>query len=313
MIVVGFAALAGCAGVLGFEDIVFVAAVPDAAALDSASGARIPGAGLARRPEGEIVKRTQLVALTKEDALGELWPRLTRDELTIVFERYVPGPAAFNRAPFIARRSNRDAAFEAPERLLPEVIPVAQTPSLSADGARIYLVQDAEGGKVLHTIASGGALEAIKGPPRTDAVHPFFVETTRELFYARAFTTGSYAIYRATGSEATFSLPVQIVSIMRPSAGATTAYVEPVLSDDGRRLYFSTYRDFDDGGAELGEAFVATRENVGEPTFGEPQIVRGIDVREAKIGWVSPDECRLYTYRIVGGFYRLFVEERAPQ
>lgn len=323
--------LAGCGAVLGIQDIehetpAAVDGGPEAGPKDAGDDSPAPRHCAAN---AEIATTEELTGLRDDSGVnGEDAPRLTHDELTIVFRRVAPGGGVLGT--FVAHRSTLDAPFESPHQLLVAGGKDGE-PAFTAithDGTRIFFSQvapDAGTARALRTaVRTEGVLDPRVIPnlgDDTDSVFPFPVDETRELFFARSTELRGpsrvYRLYRATGAGEAFTSANEVTTVetIAPADGFVTSYNEPVLSDDGRHLYFTARGIATVGSALDSSWYVAARLDPTSPTFEKPELLRMFDqsMPAGGIGALSPDDCRLYTYRKpAGGPSHLFVETRKP-
>lgn len=263
------------------------------AAIDSSTS---PDSAVADGPTGDCHTTTKFGT---PRALGELaasdqnsFPRLTADELTIVFYRQD------GAGPRIATRASRAEKFG---NVVPFEAGVGGTVSLSHDGLVAYGAPFAADGVKIATRASS---TAPFGPPAPvpgleDVHHPFLTITGTELWVVRQLPGASPAILRASVTSGVVGTPEPATTF-----GAGDYGVAPTLSRDGLTLYF---------GSPLGvpgdyDIFVAHRASTSD-LFASPTAVTELNSSARELpGWLSPDDCRLYFQQ----GHAIAVAERSP-
>jgi hypothetical protein len=273
----------------------------------------------------DLVPFEQIVPITELDTADDDRDiRFTPDERTAVFRRSKGGP-------FLATR---------PSALQPLVIQPAQatglpsfwTASLSTDARFLFYVCDISGpGFFLcyaerpdDTTAFDVSYEANVGDQRPG---PF---EWGDLDWGDGYVTGNLAAYyfmaRTLGDAASV---YAVFSAKRPASEATdggilapfaspqivftpddTTFVDhPVVTSDELTLYVNTTTSTD----PIPHVQMATRASVNDP-FGALSPVSELDSVEGEYPtWISPDRCRLYLSRKVGGQWDLYVASRSPK
>lgn len=241
-------------------------------------------------------------------------PTLSADERTAYFtstrDAADAGPGRGKSDLFVAKRATRADPFGAPSAVL-EVSSIEEeySPTLSDDGLSLLFHSNRGGASNAVYLARRGTPTADFGVPAAlagvplGAVTPFLRADGKELFYSLGGK-----IHHASGSVATgFAGGTRAAEL--DGSGLDNS---PVLSRDGRTLYFASNRT---EGGSVGDTdiWVATRATEGDP-FGGLRNVTELNTGLGELpAWLSPDGCRLYLARAnAGGTYELHVAERAP-
>jgi hypothetical protein len=244
----------------------------------SSTGAGAGGPGCDRgQPFGPPVRLTELS--TDDD---EVFPRLTPDELTIVFAR--------NEQLYLATRATASDPFGEPSHV--ESAGGALAPSLSSDGLTMYSSSLLAGALGALQVATRASVDVEFAQPMElgldtdgDEGHPFLTADDGELWFVA--DAASSQVWRA---------PVDADG----TVGSTTPVDElddsfilwaPTPTADGLELYVAR------GATDNYDIHVARRASRSE-TFGPLEPVtelsqEGILNREVP-GWTTPDGCRIY-------------------
>jgi Tol biopolymer transport system component len=175
-----------------------------------------------------------------------------------------------------------------------------RAPSLTGDGARLYLRSNRAGTLGFNDIwtttrtgPDGGFVEPV--PARNvnedaDDVDPSIQSNGARLYFASDRNGGGAANYQifesVVGGDGTTGTPTPIVALGK-------AIRWPVISADGLTLYYGSGAGHPraKGGVDI---WASTRSDVGAAfPAGEP-VAELNDVGEDTPGWVSPDRCVLY-------------------
>jgi hypothetical protein len=269
--------------------------------------------------------------ITELNSSSDEWaPRLTSDELTIVFASARSGGPGLVSI-YVATRASRLLPFS-DVQVLPGPVNgtgISVHPSITGDGRTIYYQS-----KTTTTGTSGP--DRIWRATRSNTFSPFGVGTivpdlaplnagdydltpfvgsdgTRVVFASsRGTTIPDFDLYEAVAKpNGGFDVPVRIPIVNHTPARDDT----PVLSADGLTLYFSSWR-LDETTGNL-DVFQASRMSLAAP-FGMPvQINELATTSYEAAGWVSPDNCRMYllSNRVVdggAGMLDLFVSSKPP-
>jgi len=236
-------------------------------------------------------------------------PRLSVDELTLVFyATLVPG-APPGHTIYVASRALKSDPFSAASPMAVNSNAADRSPMLSADGLSLYFASDRDPTSEIYlaTRAStndpfGNAFPLTAVNTTANEGDPFLSFDGQELFLSRQSGADNPEIYRAIRSGAGFGGASLVAELSDPAAFDRN----PVLSADGLNIYFASNR------VALGDEriWMATRPTKSS-AFGAPTPI-GID---GSPGWISPDNCRLYfSAELAGGagFTDIYVAERAP-
>jgi len=223
--------------------------------------------------------------------------RLSPDELTVYFETWSSGvPWKL----YVARRASKDDAFPTPS-MLTAVTSTANDfdPSISTDGLTLWFGSDRDGGvQHLYVATRASVLGEFGAPQRASLVNsdapdgqPFLTADGGELWFTsnRAPSAGR-DIWRASKIGDAFGAPVA-----EPALDSSAEDWLPMLSADRLTIYFASNRG---GGGAKGdfEIYRAHRANV-DDGFPAPTLVDELNTAGADLpGWLSPDDCRIYTY-----------------
>lgn len=285
------------------------AATTDATALDATADATNVDAGDAVRcdPTKDFPYAVPLPSLSSPQQDYSL--TLTPDELTVFLTsaRIDGGDAP---RVFTATRQNANDPFPAPVEVLLGAGPV-QGPaglSLAGDGRTLFFsLFDLSTGKndlYMSTRSSTTSLDFSSPTPLTelndpleDDVSPTVSPDADEIFFI-SHRTGAWVIYRSTKTPSAGFRPPAIVNELVVDGGRPLGLA---LAPNRKTIYFGL-----ETAAGLGalDVWSATRNSAGEP-FGTPKPVPNISSNASDtVGWVSPDDCRLYfaSGRDGGGF-----------
>jgi hypothetical protein len=226
--------------------------------------------------------------------------RLTPDERTLYFDGIREAGAAGNPSfdLFVTTRLDTGDSFGPASRVVPPSDPATHeyAPSLTDDGLTLFFERQAIGSAVSNifmakrakttddfgapTMVSGVNTSGYDGNPfvRGDGSEIWFVatgaDTTIDIFRARSDGAGAYA-----------ASPVSEVS------SAFGDYY-PVISADGRALYFASDRPLPGAGGL--DVWVARRTDP-NGKFDAPLPLANVNTTADEAPtWISPDGCRLY-------------------
>jgi Tol biopolymer transport system component len=289
-------ALGGCGLLTGIDDLVNVPDPLDASTSSEAS-APTPDAPTAPPrcdPEKPFETPTRVMDLSPEDGYEDGDARLSADERTVYFQSTRETDPVLHRV-WVSTRRDADASFEPPTLIELESGVSFYAPVVTPDGLTIVMQRGKEGSTlVFATRPDPGAqflnLQNVRGTnaPGEDERDPFLASDGRLLF-ARVSAQGA-DVYIAAGS---FKSGFAATALAR--INSTSQERNPVLSADGRRLFFSSDRDSAAGTRRI---FTATREDPTAP-FGEPTQVSELAVPGGTHDydaptWISEDGCVLY-------------------
>lgn len=304
------------------------AAAPDtdAAADASIADAGGPGADAAADAGPPCDRRKPFGLAGRLIALGSAayQPQLTPDELTIFFSRATAvEDAGVRRRIFIARRASTADRFEAPT----EVTGLGTMPTHDDHG--LFLLPRASAGSRVLFLSSVRGLSS-QDYYRVDADRGFTtfgigsmipVLSTGGLEGGATFTADAGGMYftRVDYPDGSASgRGVLYRAALDPSLGATEVVRVPgfeardvpdgfaAVTPDDLALYFSTLT------ADGWRMQVARRSVTTDP-FGPPErldSLAGTPGTSSYVGWVSPDECRIYFARGVDAESEIYVAER---
>lgn len=242
------------------------------------------------------------------------WPRLTDDELTLVFASTRGGPFQYYQADRTARTSPFGSLRELTE-LGGGGLDV--DPMISGDGLTVFFATKRSLTKLLDLFWSTrlGRSKQFAMPNPVPAVnsndddfHPFFLAADDSLWFTSTRAAGNARqVYRAPSDKAgAFETPVAVGELVADTAE------NPVLSKDGLTIFFASTRA---GGKGQIDIWKGTRSSLGG-TFGSFTNVAELNTSSDDIpGWVSNDGCRLYFHSDRPGTLGLtdmYVAERPP-
>ena len=247
-------------------------------------------------------------------ALDDFAPRLSHDELRIVFTRLtVPNPVGNI---FVAERSSRDGAFtsvtpvsgiNSPQdeytAYLSENGLTAYYDRLDASGYNIYQASRATTGD---SFGMGSEVSNVSNGATTSDYEPFVVPGVGMYFGSQRSGNSSDIWFAPTLGGGGFGNP----AILNTNVSAVGVNEElPTLSMDGLAIYFFRYP-----GLGL-DVWVSTR-----PTTGDDWGVATNDLGvlntaayEEHPGWLSDDNCRLYYASRELGNLNIRMAVRTPQ
>lgn len=246
------------------------------------------------------------------DDTGEGAPSLSENELTIYFNRV---GLSGNFASFIHAgvRSNIDAPFGTDDQLKLEVDDKnVYQPSISSDGKTLlFIVESSRDGSFI-TVARRDRTENSFGPtesfaPSVGHANPdgprFGVDS--DVYYAVGDVDGGdphQRPYRVAVTDGGFAEPTEMKGLA--VTGADTS--APTVTRDGKYGYFHSTRD-GNGGATNSDIFVARHES--DQWVDIRRISELSTPASETVGWLSPDNCRLYFTR-TGTVQRIYVAKR---
>jgi Tol biopolymer transport system component len=284
--------LVACGGVTVAPD----AAPPvDAAAgqVDAPAATRCDPSGLFARP----------VPLLTVDGYA-IAPRLSPDELTL----YYQGESG-NSDLYVTQRPSRSEPFATPILLGLSTAAQEGGPTVSSDGRTLlYSAVPVLGeGSHLYVATRSSILGEFGNPSKAMTINsttiteddgqPFLTADGQELWFAsdRAGGAGHWDLYRAATTSSGFQAPTRVAEL----SSADDEWL-PALSADRLTVYYSSNRA-DPGGQGGFDIWMSRRAHVGDEF---PPPVRVLNVNTAHddyVGWLSPDDCRLYLASDVTG------------
>lgn len=257
--------------------------VEDAMPVDA--GIDATGCDLAK-PFGAIVHLVDLSSPAPDYTLS-----MTADEKVVVLGSFRAdgGPQLF-----VATRATLADTFSTPVLLQIADAAGPSTPSLTPDGGVLFFTMYVPGtaldlfsttGLADGTYAAPVALDELNSA--ADDLTPALGVDGDEVFFD-SFRNGIQGIYRSTRTAAGMFRPPVLVNEIFIDGGRQIA---PVLSADGKTLYFAA--DTPSGLGAL-DIWVATRASRTDP-FGPPRPVPELSSTASdQPAWLSPDGCRLY-------------------
>jgi len=277
------------------------------------------GAGTICDPAATFDAPAAVAGLNTADVEGV--PRLTPDELELYFYFYASGNAGGTADPNLrrAQRTSVDQPFGAAVAL-PRVNTTAAEydPSVSSDGLTLFFESNRVAGEGYHLYMSTrpshaaefeapAELANVNSASVTDTdEEPFVTADRQELWFAsnRAGGLGNVDIYRAEWNGASFGNVVDVTSL---STSASDYY--PTLSADKLTIYLSSTRPGGQGGYDIWTAHRSTTND----GFPPPKLVAELNSSGVEyVGWLSPDNCRIYFSSDRAGTFDIYVASRHP-
>ncbi len=280
--------------------------VPDAAVPD----AGVPDASAICDPRGTFDAPVAISNLHPTNV-----PRLTADELEIYFSQ----DPQETQDIYMARRSSILQPFgNATPVNAVNTTNEESDASVSSDGLILFFESDripAEGYHIYISTRTSRASDfgtpllaaGANSATATDSdIFPFVTSDGQELWFSstRAGGLGLSDIYRATRSEFNFTNVVAVRELNTSSAD-----VLPVVSADKLTVYLSSRRQPGVGGADIWTAHRSTTSD----GFPAPTLVPELNsIADDLVGWLSPDNCRLYFSSNVSGRLTIYIANRRP-
>jgi hypothetical protein len=219
----------------------------------------------------------------------EEMPRLTPDELTVVFARH--------KTLLYATRSSVSEPF-GPAEAPPGFDEVeGWSPWLSPDGLTLYFSLDSYSANPSILVARRNSTADDFGKPEDAGLdtgglewHPYLSPDQSDIWFVNEAVGESAQIWRAPiAGDGTIGTPAVVPEL----AGASIDWA-PVISADGLEIFFGR------GASGNYDIYSARRTSTADP-FGTPGPVTEL-VKEGQLnrdlpGWLSPDRCRLYFSR----------------
>jgi len=277
------------------------------------------GAGTICDPGATFDAPAPVAGLNTADVEGV--PRLTPDELELYFYFYASGNDGGTADPNLhrAQRTSVDQPFGA-AIALPRVNTTAAEydPSVSSDGLTLFFESNRVAGEGYHLYMSTrlshaaefetpAELANVNSASVTDTdEEPFVTADRQELWFAsnRAGGLGNVDIYRAEWNGASFGNVVGVTSL---STSASDYY--PTLSADKLTIYLSSTRPGGQGGYDIWTAHRSTTND----GFPPPKLVAELNSSGVEyVGWLSPDNCRIYFSSDRAGTFDIYVASRHP-
>ena len=236
-------------------------------------------------------------------------PRLSADELTA----YVTDYTGSTWDLYVAQRSTPDGAFETPTPMTAENSSAYDyDPAASADGLTLWFASNRSGQNHIYVAGRSSTLTDFGAPglatgvnsQSDEDVQPFESPDGQELWFTstRAPNLGLRDLWVATRSGSGFGNPVH--------ADALSSAAEdwgPAITGDGLTIFFQSNRG--GAGSKGGfDIYTSHRAHVTD-AFPAPTPVDELNTSgDDAVGWISPDDCRLY-FSTPGGS---FVATRLP-
>lgn len=275
----------------------------------------VPDASSICDPTGTFDKPVPLTGLNT--AGNEGVPRLTTDEIELYFSGNLTGAPEANI--YRAQRSATSQPFGMPIALT-QVNTMANEfdPSLSSGELTLFFGSDRVSGEGRHLYVSTRASRVgdfgapsevanVNSATVTDVDgQPFVTADGQELWFAsnRAGGLGGQDIYRATWNGSGFA---NVAAITELSTNATD-YL-PTLSADKLTVYLSSTRPGGKGSYDIWTAHRSTTSD----GFPAPRLVPELNSSATDwVGWLSPDNCRIYFSSTVAGTQDIYVATRHP-
>ena len=243
-------------------------------------------------------------------------PRLTADELELYMDDNA-GQADVNI--YRARRDAIGQGFSMPKPVTAvNTTGFEAVPSVSSDGLTLYFHSSHVTGEGVHLyVATRGSRIGEFGAPSevtnvnssvvTDSdTQPFVTADGQELWFTsnRAGGLGGADLYRATWNGSSFG---DVVAVTELSTSAND--VVPTLSADRLTVYLSSDRPNGTGGLDIWSAHRSTIHD----GFPIPTPVAELNTPGTEIlGWLSPDNCRIYFSSDIAGTNDIYVATRHP-
>lgn len=235
-------------------------------------------------------------------------PRLTADELTLVYSRQASAfPPDRDYDLYIATRSSRSDPFGAPVAITQvNSTETEGNPSISSDGLSLYFDSSRVGGSLYVATRTAITEEFGSSTPlfalNTASVDssPFITSDGSELWFA----SDGFDLFRARWTGAEFG------DVTRQDSLNSASYDGlPVLTADDRTVYLASSRP---GGMGQLDIWRSHRSTTSE-TFPAPVLVPELSsATDDYPGWLSPDGCRFYLSSGRDGIHALFVATRQP-
>jgi Tol biopolymer transport system component len=249
-------------------------------------------------------------------ANAETTPRLTADELELYFH---DNQRTTNVNLYWAQRSTISEPFGAPLALTQVNTAVGEyNPSVSSDGLMLFFESPRVSGQGLHLyittrtsrVGEFGAPSKIAGVNSATVANndsqPFVTADGQELWFTsnRAGGLGGHDIYRAIWNGSSFA---NVAAVTALSTNAMD--FQPALSADKLTVYLSSNRSGGKGSFDIWTAHRSTTND----GFPAPSLVPELNSSAVEyVGWLSPDNCRLYFSSEVAGTLDLYVATRHP-
>jgi Tol biopolymer transport system component len=238
-------------------------------------------------------------------------PRLTADEL----ELYL----SLNTNIYRAQRSTTSEPFGAPIALT-QLNTAAQEsdPGVSSDGLMLFFDSNRVSGQGYELYVSTrtsrvGEFDAPSQVANVNSatttvldVHPFVTVDGQELWFVstRAGGLGSLDIYRAVWNGSSFANVAAVTAL-----NSNTREYFPTLSADKLTVYLSSDRP---GGKGVFDIWTSHRSTTSDG-FPAPMLVPELNSSASEyVGWLSPDNCRIYFSSDRSQTLSIYVATRHP-
>jgi len=246
----------------------------------------------------------------------EATSRLSTDELELYFSG-TSGTVDSNL--YKAQRSTTNQPFGAPIALAQvNTAGGEHDPSVSSDGLMLFFTSGRVSGEGFHLYVSArmsrvGEFGAVSEVANVNSatvtdndIQPFVTADGQELWFAsiRSGGLGGLDIYRAFWNGSNFANVAAITALI------TNADDEaPMLSADKLTVYLSSNRPGGKSGLDIWTAHRSTTSD----GFPAPRLVPELNSSANDyVGWLSPDNCRMYFASNVAGTYDIYVVTRYP-
>ena len=242
---------------------------------------------------------------------------LTSDELTIVFQNSQGSGRDATTNIFLATRAAKTGMFAAPTAIT-TLTGGNQNfePSIASDGLSLYW--DALNGNnniVLFRATRTAVTAAFAGPTQLpnvssttlDTLSPVISADGAELFMLRGTPpNGARSIFHALKSGTEFAAPTAVAELPNGVTGDVDAVA---LTADRLTLYYTSSFAGGLGGYDI---WTTTRAST-TAAFVAPSLVPTLNsTNRDDVGWVSPDNCRLYMSSDRAGNDDIYLSTRNP-
>lgn len=283
---------------------------------DKQSDASVPSVSSICDPTGAFDAPVRITEI--ESSSGGV-PRLTADELEIFFHGVVSTMGTVDGNIYRAERSTTGRPFGEPIALTKVNTTSNEfNASVSSDGLMLFFESDRTSGEGNHLYVStrtarvgefGAPSEVanINSPTVTDGDdQPFVTADGQELWFTSTRTGGLGVedIYHAVWNGSGFANVAAITALSSSAADWL-----PTLSADKLTVYLSSNRPGGKGSFDIWTAHRSTTSDGFPPPTPVPEINSSAN---DYVGWLSPDNCRLYFSSEIPSAPGLYVATRHP-
>ncbi len=293
---VGLALVTACGGGGGSVDAALVSDSADE--IDAPSDARVPTCAAG------VFTSSSPVSTLNSTTLGDLYLRMSADELTAYFSRQDPDEILY-----VATRPSTTAPFSTPIKLPITGNGTEETTSatVTADGLTLYFTSNRPGtlgGRDIYratrlvTTANFGTITQMIDLSSASSENDVMVLPDHSAIYFSSSRSGMSRIYRAEWQGTTFGTPDEVFA---DTAGVSRL----VVSADERTLLYSIG----------GEMRMSTRASTNVSWLPGVTLPALESAMSDGASWISDDLCRLYFFNTAAtnGDYNLRVAVRTPQ